>query len=84
MLVVPKTVQIHIVVGPVPLEVLVLASKTGLAVGMFACRGLVKHAFDVDSAAAGIVVDECCDEVYVCWSLCHLILLLLVRRTRPM
>ena len=46
-----------------------------LFIGMFAGGGLVKHAFDVDSAAAGIVVDVCCDEIDVCGSLCHIGLL---------
>ena len=84
MLVVPKTIQIHVAVGAVSLEVLILAPQVVLLVSMFAGGGLVKHALEVYTTTPGIVVNVCCDEVYVCWSLSHVILLLLVRRIRPM
>ena len=56
------------------LEVLVLARKIRLVISEFACGGLVKHSLEVYTATSGVIVDVCCDEVYVCWSLCHVIL----------
>ena len=82
--VIPKSIQIHVVVISISLEVLVLAPQVMLLVGVFACGGLVKHTLEIDSAASWIVMNVCCDEVYVSWSLRHVILLLLVRQIRPM